>query len=125
MAKSAKTGRRASKEDRARAAGLVTSYFRGLSSLDGRHCINPEDGPEFQVFDYGTDVETLLVALQSFAEHGTFALMSDIEPFLMRLEMNELRSAGTTYEDAVAKLAVKHNMSDSTAGLRVKRNVKT
>lgn len=125
MAKRAKTGRRASKEDRARAAGLVASYFRGLSSTDSCYCINPGDEPEFQIFAKEADVESLLVALQSFAEHGTFQLMDDVEPFVMRIEMNALRSAEMTYEDAIAKLAADHNTSESTITRRVRRPVKS
>lgn len=125
MAKKEKTGRRASKEDRARAAGLVASYFRGRSSPDSSYCINPEDEPELQMFGAVTDVETLIDALQSFAEHGTFALMSDIEPFLMRIEMSKLRSSGMTYEEAIAKLAEDYYTSSSTITRRVRRTVKT
>ena len=119
------TGRKAPKEDRARAAGLVASYFRGLSSPDSRYCINPEDEPEFQIFVEEADVDSLLVALQSFAEHGTFALMSDIKPFVMRFEMSELLGAGMTTESAIAQLSEKHNMSFTSARRRVKRKVKT
>ncbi|MBK9345224.1 MAG: hypothetical protein IPN06_01720 [Burkholderiales bacterium] len=124
MAKSEKAGRRASKEDRAR-SGLAASYFRGLSSPDSCYCINPEDEPEFQIFVKEADVESLLVALQSFAEHGTFALLPDFESFLMRVEMNALRSSGMTYEDAIAKLGADHNTSESTVSRRVRRPVKS
>jgi len=51
--------------------------------------------------------------------------MHDFEPFLMRFEMKELMSAGMSYEDAAAKLAGKHNMSERTATRRVSRTVKT
>jgi hypothetical protein len=125
MARIEKIGRRASTEDRARAAGLVTSYFRTQSSPDSFYCINPEDEPEFQVFDHGTDVETLIVALQSFAEHGTFALMGDGQPFFMRMEFSALRTEGMRYADAIAALAEKHNTSESTITRMVRNNVKT
>ena len=125
MAKRIKTGRRASKEDRARAAGLVASYFRTQSSLDSSYCINPEDEPEFQVFDYGTDVETLIVALQNFAEHGTFALMDDEQPLFIRIEFSGLRTKGMSYAEAIAALAEKHNTSESTITRMVRRAVKT
>ena len=125
MAGSEKTGRRASKEDRARAAGLVASYFRALSSPNSCYCINPEDEPEFQIFIDGTDVEPLLVALQSFAEHGTFALMNDEQPLFMRMEFSALRSEGMRYADAIAALAEKHNTSESNITRMVRRTVKT
>lgn len=125
MAGSEKTGRRAFKEDRARAAGLVASYFRALSSPNSCYCINPEDEPEFQIFIDGTDVEPLLVALQSFAEHGTFALMNDGQPLFMRMEFSALRSEGMRYADAIAELAEKHNTSESNITRMVRRTVKT
>ena len=125
MAKIEKVGRRASKEDRARAAGLVASYYRALSSPGSCYCMNPENEPEFQIFIDGTDVEPLLVALQDFAEHGTFALMDDGQPFFMRLEFSELRAKRMSYAKAIAALAEKHNMSESTITRMVRRTVKT
>jgi hypothetical protein len=126
MAKRIKTGRRALDDDRKRAAGLVASYFRALSSPGSCYCINPEDEPEFQVFDYGADIETLLEALQSFAAHGTFALMSDGQPFFMRMAFSALRNSGMTYEKAIAALAEQHNTSESTITRMVRRTtVKT
>ena len=124
MARIEKIGRRASTEDRARAAGLVASYFRGRSSPDSSYCINPEDDPEFQIFVEEADVETLVVALQSFAEHGTFAMVDTGQPF-MRWEFSALRSAGMTYEKAVAELAANHNMSESSVSRRLRGTVKT
>jgi hypothetical protein len=125
MAKREKTGRRAGDDDRARAANLVAQYFIALSSPDKRYCINPEDEPEFQIFIDGTDVEPLLVALQSFADHGTFALMSDGQPFLMRVDFSQLRTKGMSYADAIATLAEKHNKSESSITRMVRRTVKT
>jgi len=125
MAKIKNIGRRASKEDRAYAAHLVSSYYRTLSSPDSCYCINPEDEPELQQFDYGTDVETLLVALLDFAKHGTFALMDDGQPFLMRINFRALRAEGKSYEKAIATLAEKHNKSESTITRMVRRTVKT
>lgn len=125
MARNEKTGRRASEEDRARAAGLVASYFRGRSSPDSRYCINPEDEPEFQIFTEEADVETLIVALQRFADHGTFALVDAGQPIFMRWEFSALRSDGMTYEKAVAELAAKHNMSESSVSRRLRGTVKT
>jgi hypothetical protein len=124
MAKRIKTGRRAT-DDRARAAGWAKQYRLAQSSPDGRYCINPEDELECQLVADVADLDPLLDALESFAEHGTFALMHDFEPFLMRFEMRELMSAGMTYEAAVAKLAEKHNMSERTVTRRVSRTVKT
>jgi len=125
MARTIKTGRRASNEERAHAACLVATYFRALSSPDSCYCMNPEDEPEFQIFIDGTDVEPLLVALQNFAEHGTFALMSDGQPFFMRMEFSALRTEGMRYADAIAALAEKHNTSESTITRMVRNNVKT
>lgn len=125
MARRVKTGRKASIEDRARAAMLVKHYFLALASPDKRYCINPEDGPEFHTFIDGTDVEPLLDALQRFADHGTFAQMDTSEPFFMRLAMRNLRNDGMTYEDAIAKLAEEHNASASTITRMVRRTVKS
>ena len=125
MATIEKTGRKAFKEDRARAASLVASYFRALASPDSCYCINPEDETEYQIFVDGTDVEPLLVALQSFADHGTFALMNDAQPFFMRAEFSELRNKGMRYADAIAALAEKHNKSESNITRMVRRTVKT
>lgn len=124
MARNEKIGRRASKEDRAFAAGLVASYFRALSSPGSCYCMNPEDEPEFQIFIDGTDVEPLLEALQDFAEHGTFALMNDGQPLFMRMDFSALRSSGMTYEKAIAALAEKHKTSESTITRMVRRTVK-
>lgn len=124
MAKRIKTGRRAT-DDRARAAGWAKQYRLAQASPDGRHCLNPEDELEFQIIADVADLDPLLDALESFAQHGTFALMHDFEPFLMRMELNALRSAGMTYEDAIAKLAEEHNTSESTITRRVRRTVKS
>lgn len=125
MAKRIKTGRRALDDDRARAASWAKQYRLAQDSADGRHCLNPEDELEFQIFADVADLDPLLGALESYAQHGTFELMQDLEPFLMRMEMNALRSAGMTYEDAIAKLAEDHNTSPSTITRRVRRTVKT
>lgn len=125
MAKRIKTGRRAGADDRARAASWAKNYGLAQASPDGRYCLNPEDEPQFQIFADVADLDPLLEALYSFAEHGTFELMHDFEPFLMRFEMKELMSAGMTYEAAAAKLAEKHNMSERTVTRRVSRTVKT
>lgn len=125
MPKRIKTGRRAVDADRARAAGWAKQYRLAQASPDGRHCLNPEDELEFQIFADVADLDPLLDALDRFAEYGTFELMDDFEPFLMRVEMNRLRSAGMTYEDAIAKLAEQHHTSESTMTRRIRRNVKT
>lgn len=125
MARRVKTGRKAAVEDRARAARWVELYFLALASPDKRHCINPEDEPEFQTFIDGTDVEPLLDALQRFSEHGTFALQDNSEPFFVRIDMKALRNGGMNYEDAIAALAEKHNTSASTITRMVRRTVKT
>lgn len=125
MAKRTKTGRRAGADDRARAASWAKNYGLAQASPDGRYCLNPKDEPQFQIFADVADLDPLLEALYSFAEHGTFALMDDFEPFLMRFEMKELMSAGMSYEDAIAKLAEDHNTSASTITRRVRRTVKT
>ncbi|MBC7621620.1 MAG: hypothetical protein H7293_22020 [Candidatus Saccharibacteria bacterium] len=124
MARKLKTGRRAT-DDRARAASWAKNYRLAQASPDGRYCLNPEDASEFQIFFDIADIDPLLQALESFAEHGTFELMHNIEPFVMRMEMRALRSAGMTYEEAIAKLAEKFNTSESTITRRVRRTVKT
>ena len=125
MARPKKTGRRAVEDDRARAAGWAKLYRRAQASPDGRHCLNPQDEWEFQIIADVADLDPLLDALESFAEHGTFELMHDFQPFLMRIAMDELRSAGMTYEEAIAKLAEDYNTSESTITRRVRRTVKT
>ena len=125
MAKRIKTGRRSGPDDRARAAGWAKQYRLAQASPDGCYCLNPEEESEFQIIFDVADLDPLLDALESFAEHGTFELMHDFEPFLMRSEMKVLMSAGMMYEDAVAKLAEKHNMSERTVTRRVSRTVKT
>ena len=124
MAKRIKTGRRAV-DDRARAASWAKRYRLAQVSPDGRYCLNPEDELELQIVADVADLDLLLDALERFAEHGTFELLSDFEPFLMRVKMKELMSAGMTYENAAAKLAEKHNMSERTVTRRVSRTVKT
>lgn len=121
MAKRTKTGRKANPDDRARAANLARLYRLAQSSLDGRYCLNPEDELEFQIVADVADLDPLLDALESFAEHGTFALMHDIEPFVMRMEFLELRSSGLTYEAAAATLAERKHVSERT----ITRGVRT
>ncbi len=125
MAKRKKTGRRALDADRVRAAGLAKLYRRAQSSPDGRHCLNPEDAPEFQIIADVIDLDPLLDALERFAQHGTFALLDNFESFVMRIEMSDLRSAGMTYEEAIVKLSEVHHTSASTITRRVRRTVKT
>jgi hypothetical protein len=124
MARPEKTGRLASKKDRAYAASLVASYFRGLASPDSRYCINPEDEPECQIFVGETDVESLLDALQRFSDQGTFAFLDNGQPFFMRTEFTTLRRDGMGYADAIAELAEKHHTSESTITRMVRRTVK-
>jgi hypothetical protein len=124
MANRVKTGRRAT-DDRARAARWVELYRLAQASPDGRHCLNPQDEFECQAFIDGADPEPLLLALENFVEHGTFAVMHNLEPLLTRIEMRTLRDGGMTYEDAIAKLAEDHNTSESTITRRVRRTVKT
>jgi hypothetical protein len=120
-----KTGRRASADERARAARLIKLYRLAQASPDGRHCLNPQDESECQAFIDETDPEPLLLALESFVEQGTFAVLHDLEPFLMRMEMKALRATGIKSEATIAQLAEEHNMSDSTARRRVKSPVKS
>jgi hypothetical protein len=125
MAIRIKMGRRAGADDRARAAGWAKHYRLAQVSPDGRYCLNPEDESGLQIIIDVADLDPLLAALESFAKHGTFEFLSDIRPFLMRIEMRELMSDGMTYEDAIAKLAEKHNTSESTITRRVRRPVKS
>ena len=125
MAKRIKTGRRASNDERARAARWVKIYRLAQASPDGRHCLNPQDELECQAFIDETDPEPLLQALEGFVEHGTFAVMQDLEPLLMRMAKNALRSAGMNHEDTIAKLAQEFNTSEPTINRRVRLTVKT
>ena len=125
MAGKIKTGRRAGDADRSRAAELVELYRIAQASPGGSYCLNPEDDYEVQTYIDANDPELLLWALEQFAENGTFANLMDFRPLLMGSELEQLRSGGMTYEDAVAALAEKHNTSESTITRMVRRNVKT
>lgn len=125
MARRLKTGRRASVDERARAAALVSLYRRAQASPGGVYCLNPEDDAGFQIFIKSDDPEHLLEALADFAENGTFELLESMDKCVMRGEMNALRGEGMKYEDAVAFLAEKHNTSESSISRMVRRAVKT
>ena len=125
MAKRIKTGRRAGADERARAERWVKLYRLAQASPDGRHCLNPQDELECQAFIDEADPEPLLLALESFVQYGTFAILHDLEPLLMRMEKNALRSKGIKSEVTIAQLAEEHNMSESTARRRVKGPVKS
>ena len=124
MPKRIKAGRRAV-DDRARAARWVKLYRLAQASPDGRYCLNPHDEVESHAYIDETDPEPLLEALESFVEHGTFAVMHDLEPLILRLEMNALRFDGMTYEVALEQLAKLHKISESTIARRISRPVKS
>ncbi len=113
MVKKEKIGRRATKEDRARAAKWVELYRLAQASPDGRHCLNPQDELECQAYIDENDPEPLLDALERFVEHGTFVDMRDIDPLLVRIEVSDLRAGGEKYAAAIAAVAEKHHTSDS------------
>lgn len=119
MAKKPKTGRRASPEERAMAASLAKMYRVAASSPGGWYYLNPDDEPEFRIVIDINNIDPLLEALENFAYHGTFELMSGMEPLLTRLRMSELRSQGMTYEAAITQLAETLHMSPSTIARRV------
>ena len=107
-----KTGRRASLEERARAQELVDLYRLAEQSPGRRHCLNPKSPPEEQEFFYA-NVDELLIALEGFAEHGTFELVEAIEFDILEIhfEVKDLRENGLTREEAVAAVAEKHHKS--------------
>jgi hypothetical protein len=125
MARRIKTGRKAGADDRARAARWVKLYRLAQANPDGRYCLNPQDELECQAFIDEADPEPLLLALESFVEHGTFAVMHDLEPLLLRMEMNALQSDGMTYEVAIEHLAKVQKISESSIARRIRRTVKT
>ena len=96
MAHKPTTGRHASPSERAIVASLAKMYRVAESHPDGWYYLNPEDEPELRIVIDRNDIDPLLRALESFAEHGTFELMSGIEPFLTCVKMKELRSSGMT-----------------------------
>lgn len=74
--------------------------------------MNPESPPEEREFFYA-NVEELLVALEGFAKHGTFEFVEAVEFDILDIHhaVKDLREAGLTREEAVAKVAEKYHKS--------------
>jgi hypothetical protein len=110
-----KTARRASADERKRLAHWVSMYRQAQAAPDRRYCVNPQDEPENQYFIHADDPEPLLLLLEDFVRHGTFALVDDpARAMVMRREFTELRAQGITREKALAVLGEKHHCDPST-----------
>jgi hypothetical protein len=117
-----KTGRRASTDERERAAELVRIYRDASASPDQRYCLNPDDAPEDRRYIHADDPEPLLLALGDFAEHGTFApvgspahaMLDEMQVAELRRELLGLRAQGLTREAALATMAERHHRHPRT-----------
>ncbi|HWI81388.1 hypothetical protein [Ramlibacter sp.] len=117
-----KTGRRASPEERDRARDMIRLYREAARSPDGRCCINPEAAPDERVFIAADDPEPLLLLLEEFAEHGTFApVTGTADRLLLNLELKELRAHGMNKEAALSVLGERHHADPRTIERRLKR----
>jgi len=87
-------------------------YRLAEQSPGRRHCLNPESPPKEQEFFYA-NVDELLGALESFAEHGTFECLAAVQFDILDIhfEVKDLRENGLTREQAVATVAEKHHKS--------------
>ncbi len=113
-----KPGRRAGPVDRQIAADWLGLYRKAQAQPGGRLCLNPDDDPAEQTWLNGNDPEQLLLMLEQFSEHGTFAFVSDhdvsIQEMLIRMSFKEMRGNGTTSGEAIEKLASEYSASVKT-----------
>ena len=107
MADGIKTGRRASKEERAAALKWVDLYRLAEQSPDRQYCVNPADPPDARTFVCANDPELLLIALRDFADHGTFQAIDPIgiKRLVLRAEFATHIETGKRREDALELLA--------------------
>lgn len=120
-----KIGRSAHDHVRDQARDLVAAYAPVTTSAEGRHCANPEDAPEDQIWTNSHQaLSALLSALKTFAETGIFISEIDLRQFHVRETYRSMRDAGQNRATAMDQLMTKFHQSQSTTerAIREDRN---